>query len=130
MIKLTQLIKELGINKPIRIEPEDNTNGYINLDGYSVRYHYEGTYVFIDLLTDGDLYDKYAYDGNDDEEEYYPEAESELACNDYIMRFRAFFGDDVTIEKDNYGCSNIHVPIDSFNRILNLVKKINCKIFR
>lgn len=121
MIKLVNLINELGINKPMQIIPTSIRNGWIKFNEHQVEYEYGSTTVSVDLLSAYSIWEEYGHNVGEDED-YYPVEESEQACNDYITQFEAYFGNGVFIGLDSYNCSMIIIPIDLFNRRLNNIK--------
>lgn len=90
-MKLIKIIKELQVNNPsIKITPTNYNSGVIEFNEYKCVYSVYEHDVWIDLMSDYNLFEEY-FEGELDDEEYYPENESELACNDYISKFRGYF---------------------------------------
>jgi hypothetical protein len=130
MIKLTNILKEIQIRKPIKIRPISNKTGFIDFEKYSVEYNNYGDYVDIDLMSDYSLFEKYNpnFIGEGD---YYPTEESKKACDEYISFFKQNFGKNTEIRLDGYDCSFIYVPLEDFKkRISNeIVKSLGNDIF-
>ena len=131
MIKLTDIINELNINKTsIKIIPSNTNGGTITINGYDCIYRINSNDVEIEL---NDIIDLYINIDLEDEE-YYPVEESERACNDYFNMLSRYFGTDISIKEDNYDCSYISVPIEDWNKRFkntksSIVKSLGNNIF-
>lgn len=116
MIKLTQLIKELSINKPVQIIPTNFNRGQVLVNNKHIEYSNESDGYDLELIYTDGIYEEYV-NLHDEDEDYYPEEESLQACNDYLRIFITYFGgNNVQIKEDSYGVSYISINKEAFEK--------------
>lgn len=115
MIRLINILKEIRTTSTkIRFIATGPREGTVKIDGNLFSWEMRGRndkILEIMVSQDWDLLEKFAGENwNMDDEDYYPEEESEKAC-EFIMKYLVGWG--AVIVKDGYNVSDIGIPIEN-----------------